>query len=88
MGQVLIEQKRFLSTFLFSEFKLENIYSGVNLPFPAILFCGNLFLRIAGKIVKIPKLEPAIILCHTVVSPQVAQVQQYEQVVTSSAGLI
>ena len=56
--------------------------------FAVIFICGNLFLRIAGKIAKIPKLEPAIILCHTVVSQQVAQVQQYEQVVTSSAGLI
>ena len=56
--------------------------------FAVIFICGNLFLRIAGKIAKIPKLEPAIILCYTVVSQQVAQVQQYEQVVTSSAGLI
>ena len=63
----MIEQTRFLSTvFLCSEFKLENIYSGIN-------FCGKnvygnsylweLFLRIAGKSQKI---EPSKISCHTV----------------------
>ena len=39
--QVVIQQTRFLSTctvFLCSEFKLRNIYSGVN-------FCGNIYLR-------------------------------------------
>ena len=42
----MIEQTRFLSTvFLCSEFKVEDIYSGVN-------FCGNLFLRIVEKIAK------------------------------------
>ena len=56
----MIEQTRFLSTvFLGSEFKLENIYSGVN-------FCGKnvwgnfylrLFLRIAGKTAKIAKIR-------------------------------
>ena len=53
----MIEQTRFLSTvFLCSEFKLENIYSGVNFcgkMFAVIFICGNLFLRIAGKIAKI-----------------------------------
>ena len=45
--QVVIEETWFPSTvFLCTEWKLENIYSGVN-------FCGNLFLRIAGKIAKI-----------------------------------
>ena len=44
----MIEQTPFLSTVLFcSEFKLENIYSGVN--FCRKNICGNLFLRIAGK---------------------------------------
>ena len=52
----MIEQTRFLSTvFLCSEFKLENIYSGIN--FCGKNVCGNsylreLFLRIAGKIAK------------------------------------
>ena len=45
--QVLIEQTRFLSTvFLCSEFKLENIYSGVNFYgtfFAVIYIWGNLF---------------------------------------------
>ena len=37
--QVVIEQTLFLSTvFLCSEFKIENIYSGIN-------FCGNFYLR-------------------------------------------
>ena len=44
----MIEQTRFLSTvFLCSEFKLENIYSGV------IFICGNLFLRIAEETAKL-----------------------------------
>ena len=44
----MIEQTRFLSTVLLcSEFKLENIYSGVN--FRGKNICGKLFLRIAGK---------------------------------------
>ena len=53
----MIEQTRFLSTVsLCSEFKLENIYSGVN--FCKKNVCGNLylrelFLRIAGKIAKV-----------------------------------
>ena len=47
----MIEQTRFLSTvFLGSEFKLENIYSGVN--YCGRNVCGNLFLRIARKIPK------------------------------------
>ena len=53
----MIEQTRFPSTvFLRSEFKLGNIYSGVNFPgkmFAVIFICGNLFLRIAGKTAKI-----------------------------------
>ena len=50
--QVVIEQTRFLSTvFLCSEFKLENIYSGLN--FCGKNVCRNLFLRIAEKITKI-----------------------------------
>ena len=53
----MIEQTRFVSTvFLCSEFKLENIYSGVNFDgkmFSVIFICGNLFLRITGKIAKI-----------------------------------
>ena len=52
----MIEQTRFLSTvFLGSEFKLENIYSGVN--FCGKNVCGNLFLRIARKTAKIPKIR-------------------------------
>ena len=48
----------FLSTvFLCSEFKLENIYSGVNffagIRFAVIFICGNLFLRMAEKTAKI-----------------------------------
>ena len=58
----LSEQTRFLGTvFLCGEFKLENIFSGVN--FSVLFICGNLFLRIAGEIAK---LEPAKIPCHTV----------------------
>jgi len=53
--QVVIEQTGFLSTvILCSEFKLENIYSGVN--FSGKIGLGYLdiyFLRIAGKIAKI-----------------------------------
>jgi len=56
----VIEQTRFLSSvFLCSEFKLENIYSGVNFlggkMFAVILntYCGKLFWGIAGKIAKI-----------------------------------
>ena len=42
--QAVIEQTRFLSTvFLCSEFKLENIYSGVN--FCRKNVCGNFYLR-------------------------------------------
>ena len=54
-------QTRFLSTlFLCSEFKLENIYSGVNFcgkMFAVIFICGNLFVRIAGKTAKITKIR-------------------------------
>ena len=47
----MIEQTRFLSTvFLCSEFKLENIYSGVN-------FCGKNVCGIAGKTAKIAKIR-------------------------------
>ena len=39
----MIEQKRFLSTvFLCSEFKLENVYSGVNFCGKSV--CGNFYL--------------------------------------------
>ena len=39
----MIEQTRFLSTaFLCSEFKLENVYSGVNLCGKSV--CGNFYL--------------------------------------------
>ena len=56
--QVVIEQTRFLSTvFLCSEFKLENISLWGKFlrkkMFAVIFMCGNLFLRIAGKIAKI-----------------------------------
>ena len=53
----MIEQTRFLSTvFLRSEFKSENIYSGLN--FCGKHVCGNFYLRelilqIAGKIANI-----------------------------------
>ena len=49
----MIEQTRFLysTVFLCSEFKLENIYSGIN--FRGKNVYGNLFLWIAGKIAKI-----------------------------------
>ena len=63
----IIEQTRFLGTvFLNSEFKLEDIYSGVNFGrknLCVIFICGNLFLRIAGKIAKI---KPAKKSCHLV----------------------
>ena len=40
----MIERKRFLSNiFLYSEFNLENIYSGVN--FCGKNVCGNFYLR-------------------------------------------
>ena len=65
--QVVIEQIWFRSTvFLSSEFKEENIYSGVSFCgkiFAVIFICGYLFLRIGGKS---QKLEPAKISCHTV----------------------
>ena len=57
----MIEQTRFLSTvFLCSEFKLENIYSGVN--FCGKNVCGNFYLReliftIAGKTAKNAKIR-------------------------------
>ena len=68
----MIEQTQFLSTvFLCSEFKLEDIYSGVDLL--GKKFCANFFffvetnfLRIVEKIVKSQKLEPVKISCHTV----------------------
>ena len=53
----MIEQTRFLSTVLLcSEFKVEDIYFGVN-------FCGNLFLRIVEKIAK--NRTHKKIRCHT-----------------------
>ena len=52
----MIEQARFRSTiFLCSEFKLENIYSGVNLC--GINMCDNFYLRIAGKTAKIAQIR-------------------------------
>ena len=68
----MIEQTRFLSTvFLCSEFKLADIYSGVN--FLGKNACANFFfwretkfLRIVEKIAKSQKLEPVKISCHTV----------------------
>ena len=70
----MIEQTRFLgAVFLCSEFKLENIYSGVN--FSGKNFCGNFHLRELifygslekpQKSQKSQKLEPAKISCHTV----------------------
>ena len=62
--QVVIEQTRFLSTvFLCSEFKLENIYSGVNSCVKNVLFEGTFF---CGSLEISQKLEPAKISCHTV----------------------
>ena len=64
----MIEQTRFLSTvFLGSEFKLENIYSGVN--FCRKNVCGNFYLReliFADHWDKKQKLESAKISYHTV----------------------
>ena len=68
----MIEQTRFLSTvFLCSEFKLADIYSGVN--FLGKNACANFFfwretkfLRIVEKIAKSQKFEPAKISCHMV----------------------
>ena len=66
----MIEQTRFLSTvFLCSEFKLENIYSGVN--FCGKNVCGNFYFPgtyFCGSLEKSQKLEPAKISCHTVYS--------------------
>ena len=57
--QVLIEQTRFLSTvFLCSEFKLENIYSGVN--FYGNIFCGNLYL---GELIFLPWVPEVFLAC-------------------------
>ena len=57
----MIERTRFRSTvFLCSEFKLENIYSGVNFAgkMSAVIFiCANLFLWIAGKTATIAKIR-------------------------------
>ena len=66
----MIEQTRFLSTvFLCREFKLENIYSGVN--FCGKNVCGNFYLRELNyfygsheKPQKWQKLEPAKISYH------------------------
>ena len=64
----MIEQSRFLSTvFLCSEFKLENIYSGVN--FCGKNVCGNFYLRkliFADRKKKSQKLGPEKISCHTI----------------------
>ena len=53
----MIEQTRFLSTV----FSCRGIfYSGVNFcgkMFAVVFICGNLFLRIAGKITKIAKIR-------------------------------
>ena len=57
----MLEQTRFRSTvFLYREFKLENIYSGIN--FYGKSMCDNsylreLILRIAGKTAKIAKVR-------------------------------
>ena len=67
----MIEQTRFLSSvFLCSEFKLENIYSGVNFlggKMFAVIF--NYILResiLGGSLEKSQKLEPAKSSCHRV----------------------
>ena len=66
----MIEQTRFLSTiFLRSEFKLTNIYSGVN--FCGENFCGSFYLRelifeSLEKPQKSQELEPAKMLCRKV----------------------
>ena len=63
----MIEQTRFLSTvFLCNEFKLDNIYCGVN--FCGKNVCGNFYLRelTFGSLEKSQKLEPAKISCHAV----------------------
>ena len=69
--QVVIEQTRFLSTaFLCSEFKLENIYSGVNFCgkkcLRQFLFTGTYFCGSLERPQKSQKLEAAKISCHTV----------------------
>ena len=59
--QVVIEQTRFLSTvFLCSEFKLENIYSGVN--FCGKNVCGNFYSR---ELIFVNRLKIAKLSCHT-----------------------
>ena len=70
--QVVIEQARFLSTvFLCRKFKLENINSEIK--FCTKNVCGNFYLRELlfvdhwKKLHKSQNLEPAKILCHTVV---------------------
>ena len=59
----MIERTRFRSTvFLCSEFKLENIYSGVNFAgkmSAVILFAGTYFCGSLEKPQKSQKLEPA-----------------------------
>ena len=65
--QVVIEQTRFLSTvFSCGEFKLENIYSGVNFCGRNVLFAGTYVCGSLEKPQKTQKLEPAKISCHTV----------------------
>jgi len=68
--QVEIEQTRFLSTeFLCTEFKLENIYSGLNFCTKnvwGIFFFGSLFLPIARKIAKIRTQKVSAASCNTV----------------------
>ena len=66
----MIERTRFRSiVFLCSEFKLENIYFGVNFcgkMSAVILFAGTYF---CGSLEKPQNLEPAKISCHTVDRP-------------------
>ena len=63
--QVIIEETRFLSTvFLCKEFKLDNIYSGVN--FGGKIVAGTYFCGSLKKTQRSQKLEPEKIWCHTV----------------------
>ena len=69
----MLEQTRFLSTvFLCILFKIENIYSGVNVNFCGKNACGNFYLReliFADRWKNRKnhkKLEPANISCRTV----------------------
>ena len=67
----MIEQTRFLgAVFLCSEFKLENIYSGVNFcrkMFAVIFFAATYFCGSLEKPQKLQKLEPAKIFVPDVI---------------------